>query len=144
MAILKETFTTDSREETEALGATFSKRLKEGDIVAFYGELGAGKTAFIRGILTALGADAHITSPTFTIVNEYRLPNLLAAHFDMYRIDSEEALEGSGFYDYLDRALVLIEWSENIEWALDDNVIRVEIEGSGEAPRKIAIEMPGG
>lgn len=141
---MKETFTTDSREETEALGAAFSKRLKAGDVVAFYGELGAGKTAFIRGVLTALGADAPITSPTFTIVNEYRLPNLLAAHFDMYRIESEEALEGSGFYDYLDRALILIEWSENIEWALDGAIIRVEIEGSGEASRKIAIEMPGG
>lgn len=140
--ILRETFTTNSRDETEALGATFSKRLKKGDIVAFYGDLGAGKTAFIRGVLTALGAEDHITSPTFTIVNEYPLPDFLAAHFDMYRIESEDALDGSGFYDYLERALVLIEWSENIEWALDDDIIRVKIEGSGEQPRDIVITMP--
>lgn len=139
---MEQTFTTNSSEETEALGAEFSKHLKQGDIVALYGDLGTGKTAFVRGVLKALGADDGITSPTFIIVNEYRLPTLFAAHFDMYRIETKDALEGSGFYDYLDRALILIEWSENIEWALDENTIRVRMAGSGDVTRVITILTP--
>lgn len=126
---------------TEALGAQLTPQLKAGDIVAFYGGLGAGKTAFARGVLRGLGYTGEVTSPTFTIVNEYRGGALDCAHFDMYRIEDEQGLYSTGFYDYLDgRFVLLIEWSEHIGWALDDDIFRVTIEGSGDMPRAITIE----
>lgn len=134
-------YKTTCQSETEALGASIAKALKEGDIVAFLGGLGAGKTAFSRGVLRGLGYDNNVASPTFTIVNEYRGGTLDAAHFDMYRISGEDELYSTGFYDYLDgRFLLLIEWCENIEFALADDIIRVTITGQGESGREITIE----
>lgn len=127
--------------QTEELGARLARQLKAGDVVAFYGPLGAGKTAFARGVLRALGYAGTVASPTFTIVNEYRGGALDVAHFDMYRVSDEEGLYSTGFYDYLDgRMALLIEWSENIGWAIEDDAIRVTISGSGEQPRIITIE----
>ncbi len=141
----KHSFITRSQRETEALGARLAKTLKAGDVVAFYGELGVGKTAFTRGALTEMGFDGHITSPTFTIVNEYRNERIIAAHFDMYRIETEDDLYSTGFYDYLDGKKVLfIEWTENIASALDFPHITVTITARGETEREIIIEGANG
>lgn len=136
-------FTTFSQLETEELGASFSSALIPGDIVAMYGDLGAGKTAFVRGAIQGFGMDTYVSSPTFSIVNEYLCSECRVAHFDMYRIGSEEELYNTGFYDYLDgRSILFIEWSENIPFAIDDDAIRVTIEkGEGDI-RYIRIDSP--
>ena len=107
-------YTTHSPEETEALGAQFADTLVPGDVIAFTGDLGAGKTAFTRGVLRGLGYMGRVTSPTFAIANEYETPRGPAVHFDLYRLLDEEALFEIGFEDYFDgRRIILIEWSEN-------------------------------
>ncbi len=137
-------FVSHSEQETEQRGRTFADRLSGGETVALYGDLGAGKTAFVRGALRALGYTGEVTSPTFAIVNEYRDGRLPAAHFDMYRIGNEDELYSTGFYDYLDGKQVLfIEWSENIPWALDGSEITVRITGSADEPREISITGGG-
>ena len=134
-------YITHSQAETEALGEEISKHIGPGDVVVFYGELGAGKTAFSRGVLRGLGYTGDVTSPTFTIVNEYRGNVVEAAHFDMYRIDSDDALYSTGYYDYLDgKLVVLIEWGQNIEWALENDIIKIDISGSGDSERTITVE----
>lgn len=108
-----------SPEDTERIGAAFAAALSGGEVIAFTGDLGAGKTTFSRGILRGLGHQGRVTSPTFAIVSEYRTEKADVAHFDMYRILDLEALWELGFDDYLDgRRIVLIEWSENIAGAL--------------------------
>ena len=136
-------FNTSSQEETEQVGSCFSGVLVPGDVVAMYGELGAGKTAFVRGVICGLGLDVPVSSPTFSIVNEYHCPLGRVAHFDMYRISSEEELYGTGFYDYLDgKNILLMEWSENIPFAVDEDAIRVTItKGEGD-DRRIEVESP--
>ena len=105
---------THSPEETEALGARYAAGLRPGAVVALEGELGAGKTAFARGVLRGLGYEGRVTSPTFAIANEYDAPGGMVAHFDLYRILDEEALFELGFEEYLDgERILLIEWSEN-------------------------------
>ncbi len=132
--------TTNSPAETEALGARLAEQLNAGDMVALYGELGAGKTVFTRGLLRALGYGAYVTSPTFTLVNEYRGGRLDAAHFDLYRIDSDQALYDTGFYDYDDgRWLLITEWSEKVPDAVRADAVTVTIAGSGSEPRIIEI-----
>lgn len=134
-------FNTHSQRETEELGARLAKTLMAGDVVAFYGELGAGKTAFTRGALTEMGFGGHITSPTFTIVNEYKNERFSAAHFDMYRIETEDDLYSTGFYDYLDgKRILFIEWTENIAAALDFPHITVKITAKGEGEREVELE----
>jgi tRNA threonylcarbamoyladenosine biosynthesis protein TsaE len=114
-------FFSASPEETEALGAAFAASLKKGDVVALEGDLGAGKTAFTRGILAGLGYKSRVTSPTFSIVNEYPTQIGTVCHFDMYRILSEDALYDIGWEDYLDgEKILIIEWSENIRDALPE------------------------
>lgn len=116
---MKQEFFSNSPEETEAFGAAFAQTLKKGDILAFQGDLGAGKTAFTRGILSGLGYTGRVTSPTFSIVNEYPTKAGTVCHFDMYRILSEDALYDIGWDDYLDgEKILIIEWSENIQNAL--------------------------
>lgn len=136
---MKETWTTNSQQQTESLGMALAEDVGAGDVVALYGELGAGKTALIRGILRKNGVTEPVVSPTFQIVNEYPVDGGVAAHFDMYRIDGEQSLESTGFYDYLGRALLLIEWSEHIEWALDDRAIRISIKGAGDEERTVTV-----
>lgn len=105
---------THSPEQTEAFGAEYAKTLVPGDVVAFSGDLGAGKTAFSRGVLHGLGYEGRVTSPTFAIANEYQTPGGAVVHFDLYRILDSEALFEIGFDEYLDgNRIVLIEWSEN-------------------------------
>ena len=134
-------FNTDSYEKTVALGERLGKKLKGGDVVAFFGSLGMGKTAFTTGIAMGMGLDDAVSSPTFAIVNVYG-KNSQLCHFDMYRVDSWEDLYSTGFFDYLDMGSVLaVEWSENIENALPENAIRITIEkGEGDNDRVIKIE----
>ena len=124
---------TQSAEETEALGASLAKRMTEnGDLppfLALYGDLGVGKTAFVRGFASVITPESIVRSPTFALVNEYRAKPLSLFHFDMYRIESEDDLYSIGFYDYLERrGICLVEWSEKIPYALPEEYLRVAIE----------------
>lgn len=134
------TFTTNAPEETTALGERFARQLQGGEVIAFTGGMGAGKTAFTRGMAVGLGAGDVASSPTFAIVNEYQ-GRITLEHFDMYRIESWEDLISTGFFDYLDSGRVLaIEWSENIENALPENTIYIDIRpGETETQRRIRI-----
>ncbi len=135
-------FVTHSREETEALGARLADALAEGRVVAFTGDLGAGKTAFVSGMARALGVEERVTSPTFTIVNEYEGGRLPLFHFDMYRLGSADELFHIGWEDYLARGGVCaVEWSENVTGAIEPDAVRVSIlRGDGDNDRVIAIE----
>ena len=117
-----------SAEETEAIGEALGRRLHGGSVVAYRGGLGMGKTAFTRGLARGLGCRGRVTSPTFTIVNEYRGTTPLF-HFDMYRLEDEEALFDIGWEDYLQRGGVCaVEWSENVTDALPEDSVFVTIE----------------
>ena len=123
---------TNSAEETEIIGADLATLMLSDPslppFVALYGDLGVGKTAFVRGFTSRISPNARVKSPTFALVNEYKGEGLSVFHFDMYRIESEDELYSIGFYDYADRrGICLVEWSENIEDSLPDSYIRVEI-----------------
>ena len=128
--------------DTERAGGMLAKKLSPGALVAFTGDLGAGKTAFCRGFLHALGYSGRVTSPTFTIVNEYDTELCRVCHFDMYRILDEDALYDIGWDDYFDGdTILLVEWSENIADALPESHIRVDIRrGTEENDRIITID----
>ncbi len=132
-------FTTHSADETIALGERIGSRLKGGDIIAYRGGLGAGKTTITHGIAKGMGLKDDVSSPTFALVNEYRGRTNLY-HFDMYRINGGLDLETTGFYDYMDSDSVLaIEWSENIANELPDNVITITITRIDDETREIEI-----
>ena len=135
-------FITHSPEETRALGGRLANALKGGEVIAFTGDLGAGKTAFVSGMAHALGVDERVTSPTFTIVNEYEGGRLPLFHFDMYRLGSADELFHIGWEDYLARGGVCaVEWSENVDEAIDEDAIRISItRGEDENSRVICIE----
>lgn len=130
---------TNSAAETEAAGAALAAHLRPGSVVALYGGLGMGKTAFVRGLAAGLGIQAEVSSPTFALVHDYGgSPPLI--HFDMYRISGWEDLYTTGFFDYLEAGGILaVEWSENIEAALPPGTIRVELERLDENRRRITI-----
>lgn len=130
---------TNSAAETEAAGAALAAHLRPGSVVALYGGLGMGKTAFVRGLAAGLGIQAEVFSPTFALVHDYGgSPPLI--HFDMYRISGWEDLYTTGFFDYLEAGGILaVEWSENIEAALPPGTIRVELERLDENRRRITI-----
>lgn len=134
-------FVTHSPEETGALAARLAEQLEGGEVIAFTGGMGMGKTAFTRGLVLGLGAGDVVSSPTFALVNEYS-GRLTVEHFDMYRIDGWDDLYSTGFFDYLDTDRVLIiEWSENIEGALPEDAVRVDIRlGAEEQERIITID----
>ena len=136
------TYVTNSPAETEALGQRLAERLQPGDVIAYTGDLGAGKTAFTRGLARGLGITERITSPTFTIVNEYLGGRLPLFHFDMYRLGSSDELYEIGWEDYLARGGVCaVEWSEIVADALEEPCIRVDIrQGETENQRKITVE----
>lgn len=114
--------------ETEAFAESFAKKLKTPVVVAFFGGLGMGKTAFTRGLARGLGLDCEVTSPTFALVHEYPGKTTLY-HFDMYRVESWDDLYSTGFFDYYrEGAVIACEWSENIENALPENTIKISIE----------------
>ena len=133
-------FITNSPEETEKVGAALGRILPPGTILAYRGDLGAGKTAFTRGLARGLGYREPVTSPTYTIVNEYLGGRLPLFHFDMYRLRSSDDLWDIGWDDYLDRGGVCaVEWSENVDDAME-GAIYVTIHKTGEASRRIVIE----
>ena len=133
-------FLTHSPEATEALGEALGRRLRGGEIIAYYGGLGAGKTAFTRGLARGLDISARVTSPTYTIVNEYLGGRLPLFHFDMYRLSSADDLFDIGWEDYLQRGGVCaVEWSENVQEALED-ALTVRIEKRSDETREITIE----
>ena len=136
--------TTHSADETQALGQKLASRLAPGDVIAYFGDLGAGKTAFTRGLAQGLGITDPVTSPTYTIVNEYLSGRIPLFHFDMYRLSSSDALFDIGWEDYLSRGGVCaVEWSENVEDALQD-AIRVTIEKDADEPDTRHITITGG
>lgn len=133
-------FITNSPTETETVGEHLAAQLLPGTVLAYLGDLGAGKTAFTRGLARGLGAVDPVTSPTYTIVNEYLSGRLPLFHFDMYRLSSSDDLWDIGWEDYLDRGGVCaVEWSENVADAME-NAITVRIEKLGEESRRITIE----
>lgn len=135
-------FVTNSEQETEELGARLAERLEPGAVIAFTGDLGTGKTAFTRGLARGLGISDRVTSPTFTIVNEYEGGRLPLFHFDMYRLGSSDELFDIGWEDYLARGGVCaVEWSENVSDALEEGSVLVEIRrGARDNQRVIAVE----
>ena len=135
-------FITNGPEETEALGARLARALEPGAVVAFTGDLGAGKTAFVRGLARGLGIRDRITSPTFTIVNEYEGGRLPLFHFDLYRLGCADELFDIGWEDYLARGGVCaVEWSERMEELLEPGTIRVDLRrGEDEDRRVITVE----
>ena len=136
--------TTHSADETQALGTKLAKRLQPGDVIAYFGDLGAGKTALTRGIAQGLGITDIVTSPTYTIVNEYLTGRLPLFHFDMYRLGSSDELFDIGWEDYLARGGVCaVEWSENVEDALE-GAIAVTIEKDPVQPDRRSITIEGG
>lgn len=136
------TVITKSPEQTELLGKKLAAFLRPGDVIAYYGDLGAGKTAFTRGLAAGLGIREAVTSPTYTIVNEYLSGRMPLFHFDMYRLSSSEELFDIGWEDYLARGGVCaVEWSENVEDALEEDTIRVDIRrGDTDQQRRISIQ----
>lgn len=133
-------YITNSPEETEELGAALAKRLQPGTVIAYRGDLGAGKTAFTRGLARGLGVTEYVTSPTYTIVNEYTGGRLPLFHFDMYRLGSSDELFDIGWEDYLERGgICAVEWSENVWDALEDPIV-ITVYRVDEETRKIVIE----
>ena len=134
-------YITHSEKETEAAGAELAKTLAPGSVVAMYGDLGAGKTAFVRGMSKGLGIDYPVSSPTFTVVNEYPGKTPLF-HFDMYRLGSADELFNIGWDDYLQRSgICAVEWSENVEDAFEPGTVKVTITKLGDTEREILVEV---
>ena len=146
------TVRTQSTAETEACGAELAKQMRDDagipPFIALYGDLGVGKTAFVRGFASVIAPGVTVRSPTFALVNEYKAKPRPLFHFDMYRISNEDDLLSIGFYDYLDRpGICLVEWSENIPYALPDDYVRVALcKDDADKPdsRTLTIEQIGG
>ena len=143
-AMSKKILLSASAEETEKIGKELANELLDGGakstFIALFGDLGVGKTAFTRGFTSAI-CDARVKSPTYTVVNEYRGGAVPVFHFDMYRIDGDDDLYSTGFYDYIDTGYLICEWSENIPFALPTHRINVTIEKTDNGDgRRITIE----
>ena len=131
---------TNSPLETEKFAEKFAETLTGGEVIAFKGSMGMGKTCFTRGLARGLGFGGQVTSPTFALVNEYIGGRLPVYHFDMFRIDTWEDLYSCGWFDYIEQGGVMVaEWSENIEEALPDDVITIEISRINDEKRKITV-----
>lgn len=133
-------YITKSEKETEALGKQLAKTLEGGTTVAFLGSMGMGKTCFIRGIARGMGYTGEVTSPTFSLVNEYLGGRLNLYHFDMYRVSHWEDLYSTGFFDYLEQGgILLVEWSENVKAAIPNDALFINIERIDDTTRKITL-----
>ncbi|MBR4798692.1 MAG: tRNA (adenosine(37)-N6)-threonylcarbamoyltransferase complex ATPase subunit type 1 TsaE [Clostridia bacterium] len=131
-----------SIKDTEEIAAEVAKGLEKGGFLALYGEMGAGKTAFVRGLVKALCPECLplVHSPTFAIVNEYAGENITVYHFDLYRLTDEDDLLSTGFYDYIDgRSVIVTEWSELFENAIPPEAVRLKIEILGETERRFTL-----
>ncbi|MCF6097193.1 tRNA (adenosine(37)-N6)-threonylcarbamoyltransferase complex ATPase subunit type 1 TsaE [Thermovorax subterraneus] len=138
----KVVFETKSVEETQELGEKLGRLLTKGDLVALKGDLGAGKTAFARGIARGVGSEDFVTSPTFTIINEYN-GDVPVAHIDVYRLSDAGELEEIGFRDYLKEYVVIIEWADLVIDILPEEILWVELETIGEQERRIIFTAKG-
>lgn len=139
-ALRGRTWVTRSAAETEALGAAVGRALTGGAVLALFGGLGMGKTAFVRGLAAGRGLEAEVSSPTFALVHEYGgQPPLV--HFDMYRVTGWDDLYSTGFFDYIDAGCILaVEWSENVEGALPEDALRFRLARREDGAREIACE----
>lgn len=141
---MKQEFQTYSPEETEKIAYEFALTINNGksEFIAMYGDLGVGKTAFVRGLAKAFTPNARVKSPTFTIVNEYKGGKIPFYHFDVYRISDDDELYAMGFDDYVQNGICVIEWSENIPDSIPNDAYRITIEriSENENARKITIE----
>ncbi len=138
-------FVTHSPGETEEVGKTVAEILQKCGkrfFVAMYGDLGAGKTVFVRGLSSVLSPSSRVKSPTFTLVNEYRKGEVPLFHFDLYRIENEDELEGFGFEEYLDAGNCVAEWSENLSELMPPDAVKVRIEKLDESCRRITVDIP--
>lgn len=132
---------THSPEETIEFAKKIGSKLKGGDVVAYKGGMGAGKTTFTRGLAVGMGLPDEVTSPTFALVNEYRGKELTLYHFDMYRIVDTDELETTGFFDYMSEdSVIAVEWSENISDALPNGTVYITINRLSETEREIIVE----
>ena len=136
-------FISHSADDTKRIAADFAKTLRGGEVVAFSGGLGMGKTTFVSGAADSLGVGDYVSSPTFAIVNDYGgKPHIY--HFDMYRVNDWDSLYSTGFFDYMtDENVLFIEWSENIDGALPENTIRIDFDKTGDNSRRITIDGGG-
>ncbi len=133
-------YKSNSPEKTMELGQKLASMLTGKEVIAYFGGLGMGKTTLTRGIVSGLGGEDVVSSPTFAIVNEYKA-KYNVYHFDMYRISGWDDLYSTGFFDYLDNGIIIIEWSENIENALPEDIIKIEIsKGNSDTERIFRIE----
>lgn len=140
---MKEIYISKSTEETENIASAFAKSIDNTKpaFVAMFGDLGVGKTAFVRGVASVLAPNARVKSPTFTVVNEYHGGKIPLYHFDVYRIEDEDDLYSVGFYDYLQKGICIVEWSENIVDSIPTGAYRIKIERTqNENERTITIE----
>ena len=136
-------FNSHNENDTRAFASDFAKKLTGGDVVAFIGGMGMGKTVFVSGCADVLGIETHVSSPTFSIVNDYG-GKYNVYHFDMYRVESWDSLYSTGFFDYLnENSILFIEWSENIENVLPENTIFIEFK-RGEKDSERTITVSGG
>lgn len=131
-------YISSSTNETELIGKKLAEKLKGNEVIALFGGLGAGKTAFTRGIAAGLDFDDGVSSPTFALVHEYE-GKFPIFHFDMYRVTNFDDLYSTGFFDYIGNGVLVIEWSENIEGAIPDNAIKISISPVSENEREITI-----
>ncbi len=137
-----EIFTSESIAETEKIAETIAKRLKDGGFLALYGGMGAGKTAFVRGLVKTLCPECLdlVHSPTFAIVNEYRGNDIDIFHFDLYRLTDEDDLYSTGFYDYIEQGgITVTEWSELFEESIPKDALKLKIENVGENKRRFTL-----
>lgn len=137
---MNDIYISTSATDTQKIAVKLAHSLKGGEVIAFYGDLGSGKTCFVSGLAIGLGCADEVTSPTFAIINEYLGGSINLYHFDMYRVNNWEDLYSTGYFEYLESGGVLaVEWSENIENALPENTIRITIQKLGDNERKIII-----
>ena len=136
-----EKYITSSVNETSALGREIVKKVQNGGFIALFGDLGAGKTAFVKGMVQSFLPDTIVTSPTYNIVNTYSDGKVVLHHYDMYRISDDDDLYSVGFYDSNETDIIVAEWSENIPWAIPDNHISVTIRKDLENENVRHIEM---
>lgn len=138
---MEKVYISNSYKETEEIASDFAKTLTGGEVIAFIGSLGMGKTCFTKGLVNGLGFLGEVNSPTFAIMNEYIGGKFPVYHFDMYRIEGWEDLDSCGFFDALDSGGVLaVEWSENVLGALPEDTIFISIERLDDNCRKITIK----
>lgn len=136
---MKEVYISSSPEQTEGIGAEFASSLKGDEFIAMYGDLGAGKTAFVRGMASYICPLCRVSSPSYTLINEYVGGKFPLYHFDVYRITDDDALYSTGFYDYPGSGVCVCEWSENIPYAIPQGAIHIRIEHLGENERRITV-----